>query len=168
MSIYNTYYTKEEIARILEASQSKEINPFEKKLLDISDKLYIFDGLNRDEVQKTVGKVKFNKYDKGQVIINEKDEGEEIFFILSGKGAVVINGKKVVAIIDSGSMFGEMAFLTKKPRSATIIAYKENTTVISFQINTTILENTTECSLSKIYQNIALDLSKKLEMTNGK
>ena len=168
MDAYNTYYSKDEIAKILEAGTPKAISQFEEKLIDISDKLYIFDGLNNDDVQKIVRNVMFKKYNKGQVIISEDDTGEDIYFILSGKGAVVVNNKKVVATINSGSMFGEMAFLTKKPRTATIIAYQENTSIISFQINTSMMQTSSECSLGKLYQNIALDLSSKLEIANTK
>lgn len=168
MEAYNTYYSQEEIDKIIEAGTPKTASQYEKKLLDISDKLYIFDGLEPDSIQKIVHNVKFNKYKKGQIIISEGDETQEIFFILSGKGAVVVNNTKVVATIDSGNMFGEMAFLTNSPRSATIIAYKENTAIISFLINTQTIEDTSNCPLSNLYQNIALDLSNKLDTANRK
>jgi len=79
---------------------------------------------------------------------------------------VIVEKAKVVATIPSGSMFGEMAFLTKKPRSATIIAHKEGTTILSFQIDDTKCTQMFSYPFAKLYNNVALDLSQKLERAN--
>lgn len=168
MQIINTYYSPEEIEKILEANIMSKINIHQEKLLEISDKLYIFNEISKNDILMITNNVNFKKYQKGDVIIKESDKEEDIFFILSGKVAVVVGNKNVVSTIDSGSMFGEMAFLMKKARTATIIAYHDNTVIISFRINTDKLSQIFSYPFAKLYQNIALDLSKKLEISNTK
>ena len=65
-------------------------------------------------------------------------------------------------------MFGEMAFLTKNPRNATILAYKEGTTIISFEINGTKCNEIFSYPFALLYKNIALDLTRKIEVANRK
>lgn len=125
MVIRNTNYTKEEIGRILAAGNASKLSISQEKLLEISDKIYLFDGIGKDDIIRMTTNVKFKRHAKGETIMNAGETTKEVYFILNGMGVVVVEGKKVVATIDSGNMFGEMAFLTKKPRNATILSYKE-------------------------------------------
>lgn len=168
MKVKNTFYTQDEITRILDASRIHSLDAYQEKFFEIYDKLYLFDGISKSDVLNITKDVKFNRYKKGDVIIQEGDKGEDIFFILTGKVAVVVGNKKVVSTIDSGSMFGEMAFMTKKARSATIIAYTESTALISFKIGTERFSQVFAYPFAKLYHNISLDLAKKLEQQNSK
>jgi len=168
MKVKNTLYTKDEVARILEASRIHKLDAYEEKFFEICDKLYLFDGIEKSEILEITKDITFNRHKKGDVIIQEGDEGKEIFFILSGKVAVVVGNKKVVSTIDSGSMFGEIAFLTKKPRDATIIAYTDSTAIISFKIDTERFNQMSSYPFAKLYHNISLDLVRKLERQNSK
>ena len=161
MVIRNTNYTKEEIGRILAAGNASKLSISQEKLLEISDKIYLFDGIGKDDIIRMTTNVKFKRHAKGETI-------KEVYFILNGMGVVVVEGKKVVATIDSGNMFGEMAFLTKKPRNATILSYKEGTTVISFEINDNKCNEIFSYPFVLLYKNIALDLTRKIELANQK
>ena len=58
---------------------------------------------------------------KGTVLFNEGDEGEEMYFVRSGKVAIkkrVPHGEVVVAVLEKGDFFGEMAVLERIPRTA--------------------------------------------------
>lgn len=168
MVIKNTNYTKEEIARILEAGNACKLSVSQEKLLEISDKIYLFNGIKQEDVIRMTTNVKFKRYAKGDVIMNSGDATKDVYFILNGMGVVVVDGKKIVATIDSGNMFGEMAFLTKKPRNATILSYKEGTTIISFEINDEKCNEIYSYPFALLYQNIALDLTRKIEIANKK
>jgi len=168
MVIKHTNYTKEEIARILEAGHAHKLSVSQEKLLEISDKIYLFDGIKQEDIIRMTTNVKFKRYAKGDVIMNAGDATKDIYFILNGMGVVVVDGKKIVATIDSGNMFGEMAFLTKKPRNATILSYKEGTTIISFEINGEKCNEIYSYPFALLYQNIALDLTRKIEIANKK
>jgi len=60
-------------------------------------------------------------YAKGTVLFNEGDEGEDLYIIRSGKVAIrkrVPHGDIVVAVLEKGDFFGEMAMLEHIPRTA--------------------------------------------------
>jgi len=60
-------------------------------------------------------------FTKGTVLFNEGDEGEDMYFIRSGKVAIkkrVPHGEVVVAVLEKGDFFGEMAVLERIPRTA--------------------------------------------------
>ena len=168
MVIKNTNYTRQEIERMLEAGQVKKLTISQEKLLEISDKIYLFDGISKEDIIRMTTQVKFKRYTKGDVIMNAGDKTLEVYFILYGTAVVVVEGKKIVATIESPNMFGEMAFVTKKPRNATILAYKEGTTIISFQINDDKCSEIFSYPFALLYKNIALDLTRKIEKTNKK
>ena len=112
--------------------------------------------------------VKFKRYAKGDLIMNLGDKTHEVYFILNGSAVVMVEGKKIVATIESANMFGEMAFLTKKPRNATILAYQEGSTIISFEINDAKCNEIYSFPFALLYKNIALDLTRKIEVANRK
>jgi CRP-like cAMP-binding protein len=60
-------------------------------------------------------------FPKGTVLFNEGDEGEDMYIIRSGKVAIrkrVPHGDIVVAVLEKGDFFGEMAMLERIPRTA--------------------------------------------------
>jgi CRP-like cAMP-binding protein len=68
------------------------------------------------------------KYPKGSVICMEGENSSEIFIIQKGyvKITKIINDKEIQLFQSgAGDMFGEMALLESKPRSATIIAIED-------------------------------------------
>lgn len=67
-------------------------------------------------------------YQKGDVILAQGAQDRSLYIILNGSVDVIIRaliGKKVIATLSSGSMFGEMAFFDAQPRSADIVAKEE-------------------------------------------
>ncbi|KAJ3244450.1 hypothetical protein HDU78_010994 [Chytriomyces hyalinus] len=57
----------------------------------------------------------------GDFIIKQGDSGNEMYFILSGKVNVFVNGTKVVSLYD-GAYIGEVSLITRHLRTATVMA----------------------------------------------
>jgi PPM family protein phosphatase len=57
----------------------------------------------------------------GDRIIAEGDDGEELFLLLDGACDVQTNGISI-ARVEAGQVFGELALVDRRPRSATVIA----------------------------------------------
>ncbi len=70
----------------------------------------------------TIGDVK--SWPVGSQIICEGDYGDAVFFIISGQAKVTLYGEQgreiVLSILKEGDMFGEMAIMDEKPRSANV------------------------------------------------
>ena len=66
------------------------------------------------------------EYPKDTMIFSEAQRGSDMYIIQSGEVAIskIVNGNEVtLAILHKGDMFGEMALLENKPRSASAIAH---------------------------------------------
>jgi membrane protein len=61
------------------------------------------------------------RFEKGSVIFNEGDEGNEMYSVLTGKVGIRKNDKEI-AVVPEGKCFGEVAYLLAIPRVATAVA----------------------------------------------
>ncbi|MCW9031884.1 MAG: cyclic nucleotide-binding domain-containing protein [Gammaproteobacteria bacterium] len=68
-------------------------------------------------------------YDKGDIIIKENTEGDEVFTLLSGSAKVMINNTEV-GEINQDEIFGAIAAITHTKRTASIIATSNCETII--------------------------------------
>jgi len=87
-----------------------------------------FSSLSEDEIQYLIYKTDPHTFSPGQLILEEGDSGDSIFFIKSGRAKVIahILGKEIeLATLSPGDVFGEVAFLTGRPRTASVIALDE-------------------------------------------
>ncbi len=69
---------------------------------------------------------------RGDVLFREGDEAESLYLVASGRVAIVIanpidHRETVVALMDAGDLFGEMALLDDGPRSAMARALEPST-----------------------------------------
>ncbi len=67
------------------------------------------------------------KYPKDCMIFGEGQKGAELYIIQKGQVKIskIVNNKEIIlAILKAGDMFGEMALLEDKPRSASAISYE--------------------------------------------
>lgn len=100
------------------------------------------DFFKRFTPQERISIVQFHQhytiYSEGETVIEEGTHGDSFFIVLSGGAAVTTkNSSKSIAKIEPGEIVGEISFLTKKPRSATIIAKTE---FIVIKVDETMLE----------------------------
>lgn len=84
--------------------------------------------LPEDEIKQITERLKAQSFLPGQKVVEEGDFGDSIFVITSGEAKVVahILGTEIeLATLSVGDVFGEMAFLTGRPRTASVIAVDE-------------------------------------------
>jgi CRP-like cAMP-binding protein len=68
------------------------------------------------------------RFQRGQVILREGDRSTEAYIIRRGRVEVTKAGRAgpvALATLGEGEIFGEMALITEKPRSATVTALEE-------------------------------------------
>ncbi len=68
----------------------------------------------------------YSVYEDGQIIFLEHEPGNELYIIQEGKVKItklVGNNEVLLAVLKKGDIFGEMALLDNKPRSASAIAF---------------------------------------------
>lgn len=98
----------------------------------------ILRGLSDAALERVAGSCLWRRYDAGERIVGYRDISTDVYFLLSGKARAVIyspEGKAVIfADLHPGTMFGEIAAIDRKPRSAAIEAL-EACTIASLSAN---------------------------------
>lgn len=60
----------------------------------------------------------------GKVLVRQGEHGREMYVVIAGTAEVTHDGRKLAELVP-GDFFGEMAFLSPAPRSATVTAYTD-------------------------------------------
>ncbi|MBT7779652.1 MAG: cyclic nucleotide-binding domain-containing protein [Rhodospirillales bacterium] len=81
-------------------------------------------------VEEMVTKVNERRFKAGAVLFDEGADGDEVFFIESGTVSIT-RGAKVIALLTSGDVLGEIALVTGAPRTATAVA-KDDVSALTF------------------------------------
>lgn len=91
----------------------------------------LFSSLNEEEIANLLTEEVSQErvYPQGTVILRGGEVGDSVFLISSGAVEVTLRGTtgplQPLALLQAGEIFGEMAVLERRPRSATVLA-KEN------------------------------------------
>jgi CRP-like cAMP-binding protein len=85
-----------------------------------------FDGLGRGEFRRVARGLRRRLFPPGEMVIREGDRGSSMFFIARGSVRILVMGGHgqpfEIRRIEEGDFFGEMAVLSGRPRSATVVA----------------------------------------------
>jgi CRP/FNR family transcriptional regulator, cyclic AMP receptor protein len=89
-------------------------------------KNHIFGVLNDDEIGSVIALAHVRKYESQECIFSKGDLGSSLFIILQGRVAVTTesqDAKRILLnILDAGAVFGEIALLDGRERTATVVA----------------------------------------------
>lgn len=91
------------------------------EVLDRIDHIEMLHSLSPSEMQAIIPLLKSLAVEPGTVLCEEGAPGDALFMIVAGE-AEIVKGQKLMAVLGSGDMFGEMALLTGEERSATVVA----------------------------------------------
>ncbi len=82
--------------------------------------------LTQDDWKRLLDFATAQRFEPKDNLITVGDKDDAVFILAEGEVQVVVKqpffGQRVLAVIPEGSVFGEMAFFERKPRSATIQA----------------------------------------------
>ncbi len=102
--------------------------------------LGFFQGFTDADIWELVRACDWHNYPKGTSIIKEGEEDHSFYIVLSGLVSIEKNGQRIDSL-QEGDCFGEMGYLTKAKRSASVIA---NTDVALIQVNASTLDRAEE------------------------
>lgn len=83
---------------------------------------YLSSGLTDEEIQRIVEIARDVSYGDGEVIVRQFDLDSDLFVVVEGKVVINASNNDLVARIKPGGVFGEIAMLDERPRSATVHA----------------------------------------------
>ena len=99
----------------------------------------LFDGIKKGQLIHVLESLQERTYLKGETIFAQGDIGRALFIVFSGKIALsrldpVAQKSDVIAEVNPGEYFGEMALLEEMPRTATASAAEDTKVFMLFKI----------------------------------
>ncbi|MGD1148913.1 MAG: mechanosensitive ion channel family protein [Thermoanaerobaculaceae bacterium] len=104
--------------RMVEAKPGTDRVAMGLEALEVCD---LFAGLPESALKLLAGTARWQEFAPGEAVVREGDASRALFVIARGE-AVVERGGKDIARVCKGQVFGEMAFLSGEPRTATVRA----------------------------------------------
>ena len=105
-------------------------------------------------------------YTENETIIEEGNQDDRIFYLISGKAKIVKNGKELIILRRTGDVFGEIGVITGVTRSANVYAIGPTTCLI---IRTSQIDNLDEKNRLTfkyvLYRGFAEVLANRLKIT---
>lgn len=96
----------------------------------------LFAGLTTGELRTVDGLLHRRTYIRDEIVFDEGEEGQAIYFILQGRVLICRQGRPVdgvIAEIEAGQCFGELALLDDVPRMAQVRAADNCTLAVLFR-----------------------------------
>jgi CRP-like cAMP-binding protein len=138
---------------------------------EILGRLDIFKGLTSVELEEITQLCKDQKYPKNEVIFVQSSPGDEVYIVKKGRVHINIGlpwetEQHTIRHFTDGEVFGELAILDKRPRSATVIC-DSDTEVITINCDALwdLFERNNHIGYI-IIRNLATMLSTRLRHTN--
>lgn len=130
-------------------------------------KLSLFVDLTPREMKIVDGLMHERRYLKGEVIFDEGEDGQAIYFILEGLALICPQGNMAtpIATLERGEFFGELALLDDAPRSAQARAAENCLLAVFFRGDFLGLMESHALIASKIALQLARQLGARLRGT---
>lgn len=161
------YQTGEQLASELSASfdnlrfLDEEINSKEK--FNSLKKIRFFKDFTSSELVEVLKTTQRLKYDSAETVITEGDLEDSFYIMVVGEVVVSKQGKQL-AVLKQGDCFGEMAYLGKTKRTATIETLSKT---ILMKINASIIEQMSVNTQLRFYKVFSHTLIQRLSRTSA-
>lgn len=160
------------------ADMAADLNAFHKKIvhavvtsdvgmrekLDRLAKLPFFRDFFEIELSEVVNAGVWLEYAPGRMILSEGDLDESFYVVIEGEVSVLVAGN-IMAALQAGDCFGEMAYVAKRPRTVSI---RSATDVAALKISNELLEKTSVFCQLKFTKMFLNTLIGRLSSTRGK
>jgi CRP-like cAMP-binding protein len=107
----------------------------------------------------------YREYQDGEVVMDDRDESNSLFVLLQGRASVQGTFQQEMNTAEQGAVLGELSFLDKKPRSATVRSIGTSQYAILSQELLAQLEVNHPEILARVLYNISISLCGKLRST---
>lgn len=108
------------------AARSAETGNFRPGLLGVLESVPLFAKVSPDDRGLLARSIEIAEYARGQGIVNQGDEADAMYVIVSGRAKVVMShdsGREaILSILGPNDFFGEMSLFDDRPRSASVQA----------------------------------------------
>jgi len=138
---------------------------FESPQLATLRSVSLFSQIATSELRAIRGLLHRRTYLKDEIIFDEGEEAQAIYFILSGKVVICRQGRPLdgtIAELGPGQCFGEMALLDNSPRMAQVRAAEDCTLDVLFREDFLSLLQTHSQIASKLSLELARMMGKRL------
>jgi len=126
--------------------------------------------LTSSEVKSIKNHTRRETFHRGKVIFSEGDPGKELFIVTKGYASAYldqVNGRNIrLATFAPGAVFGELAILDAKPRSASLVADDEVTCYVLGETQFAALAKDAPSVAIKLLSGLGRELSKRLRRAN--
>lgn len=137
--------------------------------IDFLKSISLFENLKSNEIARLERTLHTRYYKKDEIVFKEDEPGAALYIIKEGKVDIYINHETspiLLATLEKGMFFGELALFDATPRSATIVASKD-TVLIALSKPDFILFSQKEPAIgNKIVMRLGKILSKRLRLAN--
>ena len=130
-------------------------------VIDYVHNVSFFSRFTKEQVKNILEAANVIRVTENTVMVTEGDIDDSFYIILSGR-AVVRKNRKYIATIDRGECFGEMAYLSGDPRTATVIA---DTDCILLKISAMLLDKSPPDIQLLFLKRFALTLLRRLSVS---
>jgi len=109
------------------------------KKIDFLKSIRLFEGIKKRDLIHILENLQERTYLKGETVFTQGDIGRALFIVFSGKIALSRQDHEteksgIIAEVQPGEFFGEMALLEEMPRTATASALEETRVFMLFKI----------------------------------
>ena len=125
-----------DLSRAFTSLRQQEAGIADREKFNILKTLKFFSDFNDGEIEEVIRAGIWLTFQANAKIISEGDV-ENAFYIIAVGEAVVIKGKKVVSVLGHGDCFGEMGYLTKTRRTASVVS---RSSTLLLKVNASLME----------------------------
>lgn len=129
----------------------------------------LLDGLKTNELSRLERTLHTRHYKKDEIVFKEDEPGAALYMIKEGQVDIYINYESkpiLLATLESGMFFGELALFDETPRSATVVASKETTLIALSKPDFMVFAKKEPNIGNKIIMNLGSILSSRLRVAN--